>query len=143
MPPVLHHSFSGPHRPPPALSSTPTSFHSFILQSLSVFVFSSSVLFVITRCSFLLLLYPECYRFERVLLPLSIFYLALLSHIWYMHCRNFFLSRLPWELVVQLQKQALYCAKQRPGPTACLNYKAIDKLNDQYKFYLNMTNIFN
>ena len=72
--PALHPGFSGPWKPPPALSSTPTTF----------------------GCLFFLI-YRERYGFERAFFTHRCFLpYAPSRHFW----RNLLLSRLPWELAV-------------------------------------------
>ena len=74
MSPALHPGFSGPWKPPPALSSTPTTF----------------------GCLFFLI-YRERYGFERAFFTHRCFLpYAPSRHFW----RNLLLSRLPWELAV-------------------------------------------
>ena len=71
---ALHPGFSGPWKPPPALSSTPTTF----------------------GCLFFLI-YRERYGFERAFFTHRCFLpYAPSRHFW----RNLLLSRLPWELAV-------------------------------------------
>ena len=74
MSPALHPGFSGPWKPPPALSSTPTTF----------------------GCLFFLI-YRERYGFERAFFTHRCFLpYAPSRHFW----RNLLLSRLPWEPAV-------------------------------------------
>ena len=71
---ALHPGFSGPWKPPPALSSTPATFD----------------------CLFFLI-YRERYGFERAFFTHRCFLpYAPSRHFW----RNLLLSRLPWELAV-------------------------------------------
>ena len=90
MSPALHPGFSGPWRPPPALSSTPTTFD----------------------CLFFFI-YRERYGFEwaffthRRFLPY-----APSQHFWH----NLLLSRPPWEL----GNPSYWSSKHRPSTSVCL-----------------------
>ena len=100
MSPALHPGFSGPWKPPPALSSTPTTF----------------------GCLFFLI-YRERYGFERAFFTHRCFLpYAPSRHFWHIptFSRNLLLSRLPWDpaltpwnlqdfiLVLETQTQPIY-----------------------------------
>ena len=96
MSPALHPGFSGPCRPPPALSSTPT--------SLIAFSFSSTARATI---------------FIGHFLPTGVFYLVLLPNIFGTTCfyQGFPRSR---QLFLEICRASYRSSKHRPSPSVCL-----------------------
>ena len=98
MSPAFHPSLSGPWRPPPALSSTPTTFD----------------------CLFFFI-YREHYSFEWHFLPTGVFYLTLLPDIFGTTC---FYQGLPGsqQFFLEVFRVPYWSSKHRPDPSVCLIY---------------------
>ena len=98
MSPALHPGFSGAWRPPPALSSTPTTFD----------------------CLFFFI-YRECYGFEWAFFTHRCFYLTLLPNIFGTTCfyHGFLGSQ---QLFLEICRASYWSSKHRLGPSVCLIY---------------------
>ena len=96
MSPALHPSFSGPWRPTPALSSTPTTFDCLLFSSTA----SATVL---------------SWHF----LPTGVFYLTLLRDIF---GTTYFYQGLPgsWQFFLEVCRASYWSWKRRPDASVCL-----------------------
>lgn len=117
MSPAFHHDLSGPHKHPPALSSTPNFFLLlfFAISFVFCFVFFFLLFVVFCYCSTM-----SATNFRECLLPSGIFHLTLISHIWCMYCHNLLLSRFSWALPVNFKSSRASCFNGLT--TCCENY---------------------
>ena len=96
MSPALHPSFSGPWRPAPALSSTPTTFDCLLFSSTA----NATVL-------------------SGHFLPTGVFYLTLLPDIF---GTTYFYQGLPgsWQFFLEVCRASYWFSKRRPDASVCL-----------------------